>query len=85
MVIFKVISETFVPADGATNSRYQTLDVDKDKSDNALKSIIINEPKLDKQMDRLNKLYLYGLSVTAFVYMINMILMINILYQDYHF
>ena len=60
------------------------LDVDKDKSDNALKSIIVNEPKLDKKMDRLNKLYFYGLSVTAFVYMINMLLMINILYQDYH-
>ena len=60
------------------------LDVDKDESDNALKSIIMNEPKLDKKMDRLNKLYFYGLSVTAFVYMINMLLMINILYQDYH-
>ena len=60
------------------------LDVDKDESDNALKSIIVNEPKLDKKMDRLNKLYFYGLSVTAFVYMINMILMINILYQGYH-
>jgi len=60
------------------------LDVDKDKSDNALKNIIVNEPKLDKKMDRLNRLYFYGLSVTAFVYMINMILMINILYQDYH-
>ena len=60
------------------------LDVDKDVSDNALKSIIVNEPKLDKKMDRLNKMYFYSLSVTAFVYMINMILMINILYQDYH-
>ena len=45
---------------------------------------MVNEPKLDKKMDRLNRLYFYGLSVTAFVYMINMILMINILYQDYH-
>lgn len=60
------------------------LDVDKDKSDNALKSIIVKESKLDKKMDRLNKLYFYGLSVTAIIYMINMILMINILYQDYH-
>ena len=60
------------------------LDVDKDKSDNALKSIIVNEPKLDKKMDRLNRLYYYGLSVTAVVYMINILLMINILYQDYH-
>jgi hypothetical protein len=60
------------------------LDVDKDKSDNALKEIIIKEPKLDKKMDRLNKMYFYSLSVTAFVYMINMLLMINILYKDYH-
>lgn len=60
------------------------LDVDKDESDNALKEIIIKEPKLDKQMDRLNKMYFYGLSVTAIVYAINVLLMINILYQDYH-
>ena len=60
------------------------LDIDNDKPDNCLKEIIIKEPKLDKKMDRLNKLYFYGLSVTAVVYMINIILMINILYQDYH-
>lgn len=60
------------------------LDVNKDESDNALKSIIVNEPKLDKKMDRLNKMYFYGLSVTAIVYAINVLLMINILYQDYH-
>ena len=60
------------------------LDIDNDKPDNCLKEIIIKEPKLDKKMDRLNKLYFYGLSVTAVVYLINIILMINILYQDYH-
>ena len=60
------------------------LDVDKDKSDNALKEIIINEPKLDKQMDRLNRLYFYGLSITSVVYLINVLMMINVLYQDYH-
>ena len=60
------------------------LDIDNDKSDNGLKEIIIQEPKLDKQMDKLNKLYLYGLIVTAIVYAINVLLMINILYQDYH-
>ena len=60
------------------------LDIDNDKPDNCLKEIIIKEPKLDKKMDRLNKLYFYGLSITSVVYMINMILMINILYQDYH-
>ena len=60
------------------------LDIDNDKPDNSLKQIIILEPKLDKQMDRLNKCYFYGLSVTAFVYMINVLMMINVLYQDYH-
>ena len=60
------------------------LDVDKDKSDNALKEIIVNEPKLDKQMDKLNRLYFYGLSVTSVVYAINVLMMINVLYQDYH-
>ena len=60
------------------------LDIDNNKSDNGLKEIIISEPKLDKQMDKLNKLYFYGLSITSVVYFINVILMINILYQDYH-
>ena len=60
------------------------LDIDNDKPDNCLKEIIIKEPKLDKKMDRLNKLYFYGLSVTAVVYAINVFMMINILYQDYH-
>ena len=49
-----------------------------------MKEIIVNEPKLDKQMDKLNKLYFYGLSITSVVYFINVILMINILYQDYN-
>tara|TARA_Y100000591_G_scaffold296080_1_gene285974 strand:+ start:33 stop:698 length:666 start_codon:yes stop_codon:yes gene_type:complete len=60
------------------------LDVDKDKSDNALKEIIVNEPKLDKRMDKLNRLYFYGLSITSVVYLINVLMMINVLYQDYH-
>jgi len=60
------------------------LDIDNNKPDNSLKQIIILEPKLDKQMDRLNKCYFYGLSVTASVYMINVLMMINVLYQDYH-
>ena len=60
------------------------LDIDNNKPDNSLKEIIIQEPKLDKRMDKLNKYYFYGLSVTAFVYIINVLLMINVLYQDYH-
>jgi len=60
------------------------LDIDNDKPDNSLKKIIISEPKLDKQMDHLNKMYLYGLSITAFVYFVNVCLMINIIKNDYH-
>ena len=60
------------------------LDIDNDKSDNSLKQIIVLEPKLDKQMDKLNKIYFYGLSITAIIYFINVCLMINILLQDYH-
>jgi hypothetical protein len=60
------------------------LDIDNDKPDNSLKQIIILEPKLDKQMDKLNKIYLYGLSITAIIYFINVCLMINILLHDYH-
>ena len=35
-------------------------------------------------MDKLNRLYFYGLSVTSVVYAINVLMMINVLYQDYH-
>jgi len=60
------------------------LDIDNDKPDNSLKQIIILEPKLDKQMDKLNKMYFYGYTITAIIYFINVGLMINILRQDYH-
>ena len=60
------------------------LDIDNDKPDNSLKQIIVLEPKLDKQMDKLNKVYFYGLTITAIIYFINVCLMINILLQDYH-
>lgn len=60
------------------------LDIDNNKPDNCLKEIIINEPKLDKQMDKLNRLYYYSLIITSIIYLINILMMINILYQDYH-
>ena len=60
------------------------LDIDNDKPDNSLKQIIVLEPKLDKHMDKLNKVYFYGLTITAIIYFINICLMINILRQDYH-
>lgn len=60
------------------------LDVDKDKPDNNLKELLVNIPFLDKQMDSLNKLYYLSLIVTSVIYFINVLLMINILYVNYH-
>mgnify|MGYP005634690661 CR=1 FL=1 len=60
------------------------LDIDNNKPDNSLKHIIVLEPKLDTQMDKLNKMYFYGLSLTTGVYLINVGLMIQILKDDYH-
>ena len=60
------------------------LDIDNDRPDNSLKQIIMHEPKLDRRMDRLNKMYFYGLSVTAITYFINVMMMINILRTEYH-
>lgn len=60
------------------------LDIDNNKPDNGLKTIIIQEPILDKQMDKLNRLYFYGLSATSVIYAINVLMMINVLYEDYH-
>ena len=66
------------------NWAIQYLDIDNNKSDNGLKEIIKNEPKLDKAMDKLNLYYYYFLCSTIFAYTINIGLMIKILYSDYH-
>ena len=60
------------------------LDINNDIPDNALKEKIIEEPKLDKQMDRLNRFYYHALLLTSGVYFINIMLMIKILITDYH-
>tara|TARA_Y100001958_G_C20762112_1_gene241709 strand:+ start:52 stop:504 length:453 start_codon:yes stop_codon:yes gene_type:complete len=60
------------------------LDVDNDKPDNSLKAIIVNEPNLDKKMDRMNKIYFRGLVITSGVYCINIGLMIKLLITEYH-
>ncbi len=60
------------------------LDINNDIPDNALKEKIIEEPKLDKQMDRLNRFYYHALLLTSGVYFINIMLMIRILITDYH-
>lgn len=62
----------------------QNLEVDHDLPDNALKEILKKEPKLDKQMDKLNFYYYYILNATIISYFINVALMIKILKTDYH-
>ena len=52
------------------------LDVDNNKPDNGLKQIIINEPILDKKMDRLNLIYFRTLYINCLIYFINLILKI---------
>ena len=60
------------------------LDIDNNYPDNNLKQIIINEKKLEKQMDKLNFYYYSSLCITLFVYLFNILLMINILINNYH-
>jgi len=60
------------------------LDIDNDKPDNSLKEIIVEEVKLDSEMDRLNKWYYNMVCITIFAYFINILLMIKIVKEDYH-
>ena len=60
------------------------LDIDNNKPDNSLKAIIITEPKLDKQMDRLNKYYYNALLITGSFYFINILMTIKLLKEKYH-
>ena len=50
------------------------LDIDNNKPDNSLKQIIINEPKLDKSMDKLNLWYYRTLLFNCGVYSLNLAL-----------
>lgn len=60
------------------------LDIDNDKPDNALKSVIVKEKVLDKRMDLLNLYYYRIVNFTIFMNMINIGLVFKILYNDYH-
>lgn len=60
------------------------LDIDNDKPDNSLKAIIVTEPRLDKQMDKLNKYYYNALLTTGFLYFINMMMTMKLLKDKYH-
>ena len=66
------------------NWSIQYLDIDNDKPDNSLKEIIKNYKELDVKMDRINLYYYYTLKATIFSYMINLLLTIKILKDDYH-
>ena len=60
------------------------LDIDNNKPDNSLKQIIVNEPKLDKAMDRLNMLYYRSLVFNCGVYGINLALSAKLVKDGYH-
>lgn len=66
------------------NWSIQYLDIDNDKPDNSLKEIIKNYKELDVKMDRINLYYYYTLKATIFSYIINLLLTIKILKDDYH-
>ncbi len=60
------------------------LDIDNDKPDNELKEIIVQEPILDKKMDRINLLYLRLLIFNCSVYFLNLVVTIKLLKDGYH-
>lgn len=60
------------------------LDIDSNKSDNSLKQIIKNEPKLDHQMDRFNKMYYQSCIITLVMYICNALLSIKLVNDNYY-
>ena len=66
------------------NWAIQYLDIDNDIPDNALQEIIVEEPRLNKQMDKINALYWYSLLITSGIYTINLGMTGKILYDRYH-
>ena len=60
------------------------LDIDNNKSDNHLKSIIESEPKLNKRMDQINKLYFYTFIINCITYLLNICVTVKVL-NDYYY
>ena len=60
------------------------LDIDANKSDNSLKQIIKNEPKLDHQMDRFNTMYYQSCIITLVMYICNALLSIKLVNDNYY-
>ena len=60
------------------------LDIDNNKSDNKLKEIIVNYPRLDRKMNQLNLFYYKSFIINCIVYFINTILTIKLLKDKYY-
>lgn len=60
------------------------LDIDNNKSDNNLRKIIENEPKLNKRMDQLNIIYYYSFIVNCIIYTANLGITVKVL-NDYYY
>jgi len=60
------------------------LDINNEKPDNYLKHIIVQQPKLDKKMDRMNKMYYYSLCGNGSIYLINLGLTGKMIQENYH-
>ena len=60
------------------------LDIDNEKPDNALKTEIIKHKELDVRMDRLNKYYYTIVRVTIIFYVLNNLLSIRLLKENYY-
>lgn len=60
------------------------LDIDNNKSDNNLKQVIEEFPKLNNRMDKINKIYYYSFFINCLVYIINLGVTIKVL-NDYYY
>lgn len=60
------------------------LDIDYDIPDNSLKEIIVKDKYLDKKMDRLNKLYYYTSMVTTLLYVLNILVSMKRVEDNYY-
>tara|TARA_B110001469_G_C9605263_1_gene300904 strand:- start:661 stop:1317 length:657 start_codon:yes stop_codon:yes gene_type:complete len=60
------------------------LDIDHDKPDNSLKNIIIKEPILDKQMDKLNRYYYVSFKFNCMIYFMNILMTVKLIKNKYY-
>lgn len=60
------------------------LDIDNDKPDNSLREIIIQDPKLNKKMDQLNRNYYLTFRLNCMVYVMNLLMTIKLIQDNYY-